>query len=236
MLGRIVTLVGLLGCATSSPEPTVDTSTFRLDESDGEFVLVSKDSGRNAVTREWLTIEAAHPVSDYVSINEYNHRVTAFEVAGGLIGLHLSSYAIQPSGSARAAAGRDVFLIYDRASAVLRPGLINLGLTKWRLRSEGCFAAAFTSFVIADIDGDRHMDVGVSRDEVSCPRTAVDGADVAGPAKYATHPMRWYTFVGDAWAENTTHLGAVPKRGQRRLPMIGLSKSPVEFVRERETE
>jgi hypothetical protein len=91
---------------------------------------------------------------NYVSSFQYGEEVWAFPIGNGQTGLHLSSYAIQKEGSAQAAAGKDIFLVFDPRSSRIFRGGIERGVTKERVRSQGCFSASAESYFVGDIDAD----------------------------------------------------------------------------------
>jgi hypothetical protein len=87
-----------------------------------------------------------------------------FAIGDGRTGLHISSYAVQVGGSAQAASGRDVFLIFDPKTLEVRKGGVRRGITKGRLTDRGCFAAKSEHYLIGDIhrDGLRAANVFLS--------------------------------------------------------------------------
>jgi hypothetical protein len=182
----------------------------------------------------------------YVSSFNYDDGVTAFPIGDGRIGLHLSSYEIQKEGSANAAAGRDVFLVLNPKARTLYPGGILFGVTKSRVRSMGCFFAVVHRFTIGDINNDRLIDVGVTGEKINCDevRDKEKGVDLMKGPFYEQHPVRWYIYqrtrwkvrrhvsLRDHWIYDPDYDGKHPK-SSLQLPLIGLSKSPVDFVKER---
>ena len=161
------------------------------------------------------------------------------------MGLHLSSYEIQKEGSAKAAAGRDVFLVLKPKARRLYPGGMVCGVTKKRVRSMGCFFAVFHRFIIGDVNNDRLTDVGVTREEISCDEVhdREKGVGLMKGPLHEVHPVRWYIYrparwkdrghvsVMDHWSYDPDYDGKHP-RGSLQLPLIGLAKSPVDFVRD----
>jgi hypothetical protein len=53
----------------------------------------------------------------------------------------------------QAAAGGDVFLIFNPASLSLRSGLVDLGITKQGYRKDGRFFAVMNHFLVVDFKG-----------------------------------------------------------------------------------
>jgi len=99
----------------------------------------------------------------------------------------------------------------------------------------GCFGALAHRFLVADVDGDGHADLGVEREEIRCrPDPSRAGPDVEAPLVPAHRlgPVRWHLFQpGKGWSHAAGHDGERPA-GARELPLVGLTKTPVEFVRE----
>jgi len=170
----------------------------------------------------------------YVTSFNYDHEVHSFSISKDLIGLHISSFAIQKQGSAKAAAGRDVFLVFDPKSKKLNQGVIDLGITKQRVRYMGCFSAEFNNFFIGYINDDGFTDLGVVRERIWCEeyfdeKEQVDS--ISGPF-YQKQPIKWYIFGSTKWKYQSKSDGMKPKNALIRLPLIGLIKSPVEFVKD----
>ena len=94
------------------------------------------NTGRVPIPRDWLIPpqEGKDEEVNCVSSFHYDMEVSSFPIGNGRMGLHISSYAIQEEGSAQAAAGRDVFLIFDPASSDVFRGRIDRGVTKERVR------------------------------------------------------------------------------------------------------
>lgn len=140
-------------------KPVFSTDQFKLLTRRRDFALqfVSNGKGKQIpVPRDWLVPpdEEKAEEGNYVSSLLYGKQVTSFPIGNGKIGLQLSSYEIQKEGSAQAAAGRDVFLIFDPASSMVFRGGIERGITKERVRSQGCFAAKADNYYLADVNGD----------------------------------------------------------------------------------
>jgi hypothetical protein len=190
-----------------------------------------------SIPAEWLIPEEEEP--DVVSSFAYDEHVTAFEMGRDLTGIHISSYDIQEEGSLQAAEGRDVFLVIDRRANRLEPGLVDLGVTKWRARYMGCFEAGATAFLLADIDQDGVLDIGAEREEIECrevTRVDDDGSEIDGVdgPHYVRHPLRWHTFRDGRWRHDAKLDGRSPgpELPHWELPLIGIAKTPVDFVRE----
>jgi len=183
------------------------------------------------VPREWLipAQEEKDEESSYLTSFNYEKRVSSFPIGNGRLGLHVSSYATLKQGSAQAAAGRDVFLILDPSSSVLARGGIERGVTKQRVRSEGCFTASAERYFIADVNGDGLTDIGVVKEEIQCLKNAGGDAEtIAGPS-YKENPVTWYVLQDNAWKLDPQFSGKFPDHYQE-LPLLGMTRSPVAFV------
>ncbi len=180
--------------------------------------------------RAWLVPPDRHVDSDYVSSVLYNAHVTSFPIGNGRIGLHLSSFDSQKDGSAAAAAGRDVFLIYDAKSSTLATGNLHLGVTKQRLRDSGCLTAGMTYFLLADVNHDGLTDIGVIKENVFCGPEDSDG--IIGPQFYEQHPIRWYVYTPEGWNEDTHYSGKLPEK-YSELPLIGVDRGTVDSFADR---
>jgi len=225
-------------CALSLASPaatSINTDQFVLITSDGKFALQFDARGKKqqvSVPRGWLVPpeEEKEEISNYVSSFNYNRRITAFALGNGKLGLHLSSFDLLQGGSAQAAAGRDVFLVLDPEASTVQRGLIGLGITKHRVREDGCFSARTAHFLLADINQDEITDLGVVTERIECLHAA-ENRDVdrtAQPA-YSQQPVQWYVFSDGQWRMNPAYNGVLPQ-DSAGLPLIGMDLSPVDFV------
>jgi hypothetical protein len=169
---------------------------------------------------------------DVVSSFRWSDTATRFPIDRTTIAFHLSSYDIQPEGSMQAAAGRDVFLVSDPGSQTLRTAGPKLGVTKERARTDGCMHALHHTFELGDVDGDGRLDLGIRREELRCvsvPAKQEPGEWLqAGPCEDA-RPVEWHRWNGGDWEAVR---GASAPRESVALPLVGLVKSPVAFVKE----
>ena len=209
----------------------LDTTSFSLLRDEQGYHLTYASSQAVAVPIEWLEPpgEGEEDPATYVSSFDYDDAVTAFPISKKLIGIHVSSYAIQAEGSAQAAAGRDVFFVFDPATATLTNGGLKFGITKWRVRGMGCFSATAHRFLVGDVNADRRLDLGVIKETISCDDPDGSPAVGTGPM-YEVHPIRWYVFANNMWEHDLTFDRRLPRQGYAELPLIGLRQSPVEFV------
>jgi hypothetical protein len=215
---------------------TVDVNNFKLLRDQHGFGLQAGNNKQLAIPSQWLIPpdEVEEDDESYVSSFHYDEPVTSFKIGDGRVGLHLSSYAIQKEGSARAAAGRDVFLVFDPNSMKLYPGDLKLGITKSRVRVMGCFSATFHSFIIGDINQDGLTDIGVVKEEMNCEPVYDEKKEIDSMLKpyYEKFPIRWYVYMVTQWKYEPAFDGKYPDREYYRLPLINLAKSPVDFLKE----
>src|SRR5207248_44762 len=129
------------------------------------------------------------------------------------LGVHVSSFAIQGRGSAAAAAGRDVFFLIDRRTGKV-VDFLNLGLSKQRIRSEGCLNAMASHFIIADVNEDGFTGLGVVREEIGCStgRDMSNSEETASASasSYRQQPIVWYLTSNSGWKIDPSHTGELP--------------------------
>ena len=218
-----------------SQEIQISTGQFRLLTQPRAFTLQFASNGKTrqvAIPRDWLVPPEDEKYeksgNTYVSSFNYDRQVDSFPIGDGRVGLHLSSYEFAREGTSHAAGGRDVFLIFDPISLKILQGGLKPGITKGRVRAEGCLSAVIEHYYLADVDGDGLTDIGVLREEFQC----IDGAgrygNMAGPF-YKQYPLDWNLFKGDAWNRDRSFSGKVPEPLQE-LPLIGIGRSPVDIV------
>ena len=234
LLTGMVLSMGPALLAADGGESRMDLATdrFRLAERDGEFHLLD-DRLRMPIPipREWLIPggELAEAQQRYVAGFDYEEAIHSFPIGNGLLGLHLSSYEIQESGSAGAAEGRDVFLILDPDRRRLRLGLA-LPSSKWRVRVGGCYAAQHTRFQVGDVDCDRRLDLAAEVTRIACvPDPQGGGFD----AFYRREPLSWYLQTDDGWVHHPSYDERLPCGGLEELPLVGLVRDPVSYVSDR---
>ncbi len=193
-----------------------DSSHFRLQ-------IIEDATLRNLpIPAGWL-IPEENEEKGYVSSFNYDDSLNIFMIGGGLTGIQISSYDIQKEGSAQAAAGRDVFLVYHAPENRLYPGLINLGISKDRVRSAGIFYATNHIFLLADINDDEFKDIGIIKEDLQfSPHSQ----------SYHRNPPEWYIFYKNRWVLEADSSGIFPLQAMIKLPLIGLGKSPVDFIKE----
>ena len=227
----------------SPQELAFSTEQFRLLTRPRGFALQFVSNGKTkqvAIPREWLIPpqeEKEEKEGTYVSSFNYDTQVTSFPVGNGKIGLQVSSFAEQAEGSAQAAAGRDVFLLFDPGSSAVFRGGIERGVTKERVRYMGCFTAKAERYYLADVDGDGLSDIGVVKEELQCLQSKKrQDVDLTVGPFYKQDPVAWYVFKGNGWKLEPSFSGKFPEHSQE-LPLaiargaaIGIDRSPVDYV------
>ena len=216
-------------------ESRIDLSTtyFRLISSrDRDYVVQFTENELEisvTIPKEWL-VPAEHEFENFVSSFNYDQQIISFPIGNDEIGLHISSYGLQREGSAQAAAGRDVFLIYIPKSRTVRQGFLDLGVTKWRVRDGGCYRAEMSHFLLADINDDDLVDIGVVSEVMQCEDYYNEErmVDITRGPYYVQHPVLWYVFTSNHWVHVPNYDTIIPK-SYTELPLTGLGFGPVDF-------
>lgn len=214
----------------------VDSNHFTLYRDQQNYSLQYGKDERLLIPSGWLIPYDEDQEDDqaYASSFDYDKHITSFPIGDGRIGLHLSSYNIQKEGSANAAAGRDVFIVFDPMKKKLYKGGLKLGITKSRVRSMGCPFSNFHFFIIGDINHDGLIDIGTVKEEVRCDWMYDEENDIenmTGPF-YQKYPIRWYVYADAHWRYRPSFNGQYPGKKFIKLPLIALVKSPIDFIRE----
>lgn len=223
VLWAIVFALYVYGFGTNTRNIEVDTLRFRLKARDDTFVLFENGLKHQfEINKEWLIPEKEKEKYDgtYVSPFVFDSMVQSFPVTDSLTAIHLSSYTMLGRGSAGAAMGKDLFLI--KKGNKLLPGLINLEITKSRVRQQGCFQSNMTHFVIGDINRDNVPDLGAIREGTTCSKSA------EGMVFYQKD-IQWYVFQNDGW-KHDGNLDGKTLESYTELPLIGIALSPVDYV------
>lgn len=238
-LGFILTLVLLTFQLQSEINPlqlTIDKESFKLLHEQKEYFLKLPTGENISIQKKWLfpPDQIEEDEESYVTSFNYDLEVHSFYISKDFIGLHISSYEIQKQGSAGAAAGRDIFLVFNTKSKKLNQGIINLGITKQRIRIMGCFFAEFNNFFIGDINDDSLTDLGVVMERIWCDQYFDEKkkVDTRSAPFYQKQPIKWYIFQSTKWIYHSKSDGMKPKNALISLPLIGLIKSPVKFVKD----
>jgi len=206
-----------------------EANSFRLRAEHSQFTLqdLADTANRIAIPREWLVPprEELEERENAVSSFAFDSQVTAFAIDDRRLGFHIASYQLNDAGSVHAAAGRDVFLVYDRTTRVVRPGLIDLGVTRERVKAMSCLEARFSHFLVADVNGDGLRDLGRVEEVLHCDWK--DNEPVSRPW-YEQHPVWWYVLNDAGWERDPKYDGQLPGR-YAELPLLGMSSTPVDF-------
>jgi hypothetical protein len=218
-----------------SKERPNSTGQFKLLTQSKGFILQFVAEGKNkqiAIPREWLVPPEDEKYEEscntYVSSFNYDTQVQSFPISNGRIGLHVSSYEFAREGTSHAAAGRDVFLIFDPKSLKIFQGGLRRGITKGRAWAEGCLGAVVEHYYLADIDGDGLTDIGVLREEFQCIDNAGRYGNKAGPF-HKRYAMNWYLLRGNAWKFDASFSEKLPEQIQE-LPLMGIGRSPADIL------
>lgn len=231
----IAVSVALCVAQTVPQNPAFSNDKFRLLIKGDKFALQFDSNQKRrqiVIPREWLvpSEEEKEEVGNYVLSFGYDPPITSFAVGNGLVGLHLSSYDLTREGTSHAAAGRDVFLLFDPKSRALSEGGIKRGVTKWRVRSEGCFSAAAEHYLLGDIDGDGLTDIGVVKDEIECLDKYNQAEDKdSKETRYKQYPVDWYVFRGNSWQLDAGYAGKIPA-SVTELPLIGSAARDIDDI------
>ena len=216
----------------------IETTRYKFSESDENLFLILPGDKKISIPREWLypPEDLEEDEDSYVSSFKYSEQVTTFIIDRELVGIHFSSWDDMPAGvgSAMAGAGRDIFLIYNTKTQRIHQGIVDLGITKSRVRSMGCFFATFHDFVVGDVNNDGMTDIGVVLEEIGCKEDSKERQQTSLKVEpyHKKHPIQWYVFKINTWEKSTQYRGVQPEKTMRNLPLIGLIKSPTDFIRE----
>jgi hypothetical protein len=226
---------GTAGAAAASAGDIATAHGARLSQ---RFSLVQqadaywlRDAGgeRHRVPSDWIVpaAEAALERESIVSSTAFGPDVQEFALGDGLIALRLASYAIA-GGSAQAAAGRDVFLLFDDGPRkALLDGGLRLGITRSRVRLGGSqWRATSVRFYLGGSRGGAPTDLGVLQEQVRC-----GPGGHAGP-QFSAGRVQWYELRDRRWVSAEAPRGEPESSSRHELPLADLHKSPVQFVTE----
>ena len=214
----------------------ISTSQFKLISEGQSFLLrslVERNKKDLVVPREWFITsrEESEEEDSIASSFNFKEQVTSFPIGKCQIGNHLSSFDASSEGSSQAAAGRDLFLIYDSQSSDSLKGQLDFGITKTRARHIGCFLASTSHFLLGDINQDGMTDIGQIREELECEEyydVKEDVDAIKGPF-YEQHPVRWYVFQGRRWMPDGRYDGKFPEQ-YSEMPLIGIQMSTLDYA------
>lgn len=230
-----MTLATNQGSSSTPHDTQISKGQFTLLVHPTSFALEFVTNGKTTdvpIHRDWLIPpqEEKDEEFNYVSSFHYSKEVSSFPIGNGRVGLHLSSYDLTREGTSHAAAGRDVFLLFDPRSLAVTNGGIQRGVTKWRVRSEGCLSGAAEHYLLADVDGDGLMDIGVIKDEIKCVDKYNQAEDKEWKEPhYTQYPAVWYVFRGNSWQLDPSCSGEIPPI-VTQLPLIGMAARDVDDV------
>lgn len=215
---------------SAKTHPKISTDQFTLLSEDEHYSLAFRSPNGNQsipIPTDWLAppAELAEEEGQPFSSILYSKHVTSFPIGNGEVALQFSSYDMMTEGSMMGAGGRDVFLIFNPADSSLRPGLIDLGITKIRARDDGCFNALMTHFLVADANQDGRFDIGAVQEEIKCPKEG----DWLGQPAYVQHFLYWYLFTPQGWKKEEESSWT---DDYVELPLVEMNLSPVDFVGE----
>ena len=149
----------------------IDTSRFLLKFSKSNYLLMDNLQNNHITLKKEFLInpdEEREEEYSYVSSFNLSEKVNSFDIGNGLIGIQISSFSSMTEGSAQAAAGRDIFLVYDPQKNVVNDKILEFGITKQRQRYMGCLSAKTSHFILADMDRNGLIDIGRIKEELKC--------------------------------------------------------------------
>jgi hypothetical protein len=209
----------------------IDTDRFVLGSTDSGYNLIDSETQISQLISRAFLINPTEEKDEeeyYVNSFIYSDSVNAFKLGGDLIGVHLSSFSAMSGGSAMAAAGRDLFLIYDQGRISLLPNKLDFGITKQRQKMMGCLNAISSHFILGDVDQNGFTDIGVIGERINCEYyfDPERDLDIMGEPKFDQGKVKWYTFEHDRWIYNPsyTKLGAYID-----LPLIDIVLNPIDY-------
>jgi hypothetical protein len=88
--------------------------------------------------------------------------------------------------------------------------------------------------LLSDINQDGKKDIGIIREELTCRglHRQNKGAHHEVDNSFQHFPIRWHVFHKDRWIYDKNFDGKLIQSHFREFPLIGLVKSPVDFVKE----
>lgn len=221
------------GCKQQDKIDTVDTDYIQyhnfslIKKGNQYFIHVLKDHPlrRIPIPTHWLTepSENENILHSYISTTDFSQTIASFKISDNAIGLYVSSYSVLQGGSAAAAGGRDVFLVYEPSKQKISPGKIDLGISKSRIRDSSKFYATCHKFMISDYNHDGFEDIGVTKEEIT-----YQGFNRV----YIMHPSQWYLFKKDHWEYDPRLDSFIPWQDYFELPYFDIVKSPVDYVKD----
>jgi hypothetical protein len=236
LLGIILLGCLLSGC-DSTPNIEVVQTDYRLVSQSGNsrLELVHSSGKRYRLSNKWLTVTgqtagANRPGTEpLIGPAHFFHRVSSFRIHSGLVGLHLVSLRRIPAAGSDII-GQDRFLVLNTSLNKITPGRVNYSLSMQQTTAFNCLQTQNKLYVIADVDRDGYMDIGVQKELLGCQEQfdPVAGGNVlTRPVYVKTRPV-WYRFNGNAWQHDRKYDGKAIPGHARSLPLIGMEKSLVQ--------
>jgi len=208
----------------------IDTSRFQLITTEDNFHLLDNLQKITISLKSHLLINQDEEVEEktYVSSFNFSKKVNSFDIGNGLIGIQLSSFSVMSQGSAQAAEGRDVFLVFDPQTNMIYNKILEFGITKQRSRYMGCLSAKTSHFIVADVDGNGLIDIGRIKEELKCediydPNKDTDG--ILGPF-FFQDSVKWYVFENNQWVFDSLHSKIDTYVD---LPLNDIKINPIDF-------
>lgn len=215
---------------------TFAVAIIEIDKPIGKFILHTQNGKytikyNESVTGDQITIAIK---DKWLRDSSFSEEITAFKINDKLTGLHLSSYYINIRGSMRPSLGMDVFLVLNTTSRKIWHGGFDLGISKKRIKeSMGCRSAHVHHFQLSDIDGHDGVDIGITKEELICEYDKDTEFPLNILGKEKNHPVKWFLFNGKTWQHNKVYDGKVSTSESILLPLIGIIKTPVDYLKDR---
>lgn len=227
---RIVYISGIIfllsAISGTNVSISVDTSRFILKANKQNFTLTDNLYKHTITFNKSLIVNSEEEDEDevsYISSFNFSEKVNSFDIGNGLIGLHLVSFEAMKSGSAQAAAGRDLFLIYNPHNNSISESILDFGITKHRSRYMGCLFASTSHFILADINKDGLIDIGQIKEEMKCEQ---DENDMLSEVCFSQKDTDWYVLSDSNWTKSDLKNNL---ENYIDLPLIGIQINPIDF-------
>lgn len=204
----------------------LDKMRFTLNTVQDTLIITDNFLHNNiSISMEQIFASGDNPKDEesYISSFIFSERINSFEIGNGLTGLQIGSFDAMKSGSAQAAAGRDLFLIYDQQNSIIITTKLDFGITKQRNRYMGCLFAITSHFVLEDVNKDGFPDIGRIKEEMKCD---VQMEDLLSEVYFIQSEPQWYLFSDSSWTSSPLK----NKPGNYTdLPLIDIQLTPVDF-------
>lgn len=204
----------------------IDTTKYSLQISQDNFIVRDNIKNVQLILEADFLFNSYKYLDDeisYISSFSFSNKINSFEIGNGLIGLQLVSFSAMKSGSAQAAAGRDLFLIYNPQNETILGKVLDFGITKQRSRYMGCLSAKSSHFILTDIDQDGLLDIGRIKEEMKCDARE---NDMLSEVYFTQSAAEYYLFADSSWTKSD--LKKDPG-DYSWLPLIDIQFNPVDF-------